>query len=363
MGARAFYVHIPFCEHICAYCDFVRCGYHEQLADDYLEALIQEIRLQDLSSVETVYIGGGTPSVLSTAQLSRLLTALKPCLQQAKEITMEANVENLSEEKVELFQSFGGNRFSIGVQSFDDGHLKRMNRLHNKAQIMDCIEMIRKKGIVNISIDLMYSLPFQTMEQWQCDLKEALGLKVPHISLYSLTIEENSKFNRLGLQPCDNETEGKMYELACTLLAEAGYEHYEVSNFAKHGYASLHNRMYWRYEDFIGVGCGASGKEHHCRYDHPFRLDRYLQSDFGRQVTQLTQKDEMFEHLMMSLRMAEGLDIERFNQCYQVDFLQQHQAMVERYVGKKMLVLEDGYLKPSELGMCFLNDILVDFMD
>lgn len=362
--AKAMYLHVPFCDTICAYCDFARCKSHPRLEALWLKAIADELNQRTIDhELETIYLGGGTPSALSVDALTQLLSLLVPYASKTKEYTVEGNVENLSAEKLSIMKKFGVNRISLGVQTFQNHLLKLIERKHTKDEVKGMIQKIHEAGIHHISIDLMYALPTQTMEEWETDLLEATQLKIDHLSLYSLTIEPNSTFGRKHFQSVDNELEGEMYEKAIELMQRASFHHYEVSNFARSGGESLHNQMYWDYEDFYGIGVGASGKEQHVRYTHPFRFDDYVNHHEKLERIELSEQDERFERIMMGLRMAKGIDLKCYQEQFGIDLLVTYQEAIDKNREKKWLSIIDNHIVPTEMGMCFLNEVLLDFMD
>ncbi|MEG0694771.1 MAG: radical SAM family heme chaperone HemW [Erysipelotrichaceae bacterium] len=360
---HSLYVHIPFCQHICAYCDFFRCGYHEGLADRFLTAfhtdLINQVKEKQLN---TIYIGGGTPSALTLSQLDRLLSMLEPYSKQVKEYTMEANVESLSFEKLKLMKQYGINRLSLGVQSLQESLLKIIERNHTLPQINECIHNAHAVGIDNISIDLIYGLPTQTKAQWELDLKQAVQLDISHLSLYALSIEEHSAFGRKGVKNIDEEIEADMYEMAITLLNQHGFHQYEISSFAKDQCESQHNKAYWHYDDFYGVGCGASGKVNHIRYDMTHNILDYINGKDIKKDIILKEKDEMFEYIMMSMRLKEGLSMLHFKELFDKDFKVYYKQVVDELIEKKLCYEENQSLKTTKQGMLFLNDVIEDFL-
>lgn len=359
----ALYVHIPFCRHICWYCDFCRTVYSEAQADAFLAALDKEFSLRKFSvQLDTIYIGGGTPTSLNERQLERLLQLLAPYAREVREYTVEINPETLSEEKAALLAEYGVNRASIGMQSSDAGLLKLMNRRHTFTDVQSCTERLQRHGIENFSLDLMYSLPGQTMKMLESSVEDALSLNPYHLSLYSLSIEENSVFGKRGYEALDEETEADMYEYICRRLQQAGYEHYETSNFARDGKRSLHNTVYWQYRDFYGAGCGASGKEGNVRYDLTRSLKEYIQDPLKRQDTVLTPQEQYFEALMMSLRLREGLDKARFFRMFGVSIDDVYRDEIAEECRRGMLVNTDERLYCTDRGWNLLNEILVDFI-
>ena len=357
-GIKHLYIHVPFCKGICYYCDFARRVYDEKLADRWLDRLSKEIEDNCHDQFETIYIGGGTPSCLSLKQSERLLSLISPYASEVKEYTIEANPESIDSDKISLYKQYGINRISLGVQSSNDELLRSLNRAHDFKCVIDKVELLKNSGLSNISIDLMYSLPGQDMEILKQSLNDILKLDVPHLSLYSLTIEENSVFGKKGISNLDEEIEADMYELIDKVLRENGYIHYEVSNFAKKGFESKHNMGYWNYDDFLGLSVGASGKIGNNRYSNTRDLNTYLNSDNIRsEDLYLNKKDMMFENIMMSLRTIYGLDIRKFEEKYDVDIRETYEKGLEN----SNIKIIDNRLICDNLEV--LNSVLLDFMD
>lgn len=361
---NACYIHVPFCRDICAYCDFTRCRYHKGLADKWLSAIRKEIQ-EELcdSKLQTIYIGGGTPSALSILQLEELLKSLSSYCGHVKEYTMEANVESLDDDKIKLCRTYGINRISLGVQTLQPSLLQIIHRHHSKEDVANRIQAIHAGGIHNISIDLIYGLPEQTFAMWKADLQEVVEtLDIQHISLYALTIEEHSEFGRKNMKNIDAGIEADMYEYAISFLSKHGFVHYEISNFAKKGYQSLHNMEYWRYDDFYGIGCGASGKRDHYRYDNTKNLQTYIEQGTSPEKIMLSKEDEMFEMIMMGLRTNLGLDVHEFQKRYDVDFMEHYRMVIDKHVKAGLLEVSDDCIKTTYQGMMLLNEILMDFL-
>lgn len=363
--ANHLYLHIPFCRCICAYCDFYRLKYNRQASDNWVYALSKEIDTRNFNKdLKTIYLGGGTPSALEIDQLEAVLQMLEPYAQNVKEYTIECNIESLDVEKVKIMKQYGINRMSIGVQSFNDALQNIMERVASKKTILDTIKMVYENGITNLSVDFIYGLPTQTLAMWEEDLNEiVLNPYISHISLYSLTIEKNSKFGKLGYKPAETELETAMYEKAIAVLEQHGFEHYEIASFAKNKCYSQHNLSYWTYQDFYGVSTGASGKEGNIRYDNVRDLLKYNKFIFQREETVLSNQDILFEHVMMNLRLRHGIDIEAYEARHNVVFMDLFGDVVERLIKKEWLVLENGILKTTYAGMFALHDVLVEFMD
>lgn len=359
---QAMYVHVPFCNAICAYCDFTRCKYHKPLVDLWLHRIIQDINDIPKCDLQTLYIGGGTPSSLHTEQLYSLLQALAPFTQKVKEFTIEANADSLDDDKIACMKKFHVNRISLGAQSFQPELLRIIERDAGYEMIAQRITTLYEFGIDNISIDLMYGLPTQTLAMWKDDLAKAITLPINHISLYSLTIEEHSKFGRMAVAPCDEELESDMFEFAISFLQEHGFNHYETSNFAREDKASLHNQMYWHYEDFYGIGCGASGKQDHQRYDNTVNLHTYITQGASPVITSLSKQDEMFEMVMMNLRLCEGIQEDTFFQRFHQTLNDTYKDIIEQQIALGNLQRKQGCVKTTYQGMMTLNEVLLNFL-
>ncbi|MBP5280821.1 MAG: radical SAM family heme chaperone HemW, partial [Erysipelotrichaceae bacterium] len=333
------YIHVPFCNTICFYCDFAHRVYDFSLAEKWLNRLDKEIEDNCFDQYETIYIGGGTPSCLSDEQLDHLLTMIDPYTKQVQEYTIEVNPESLHQNKIDIFKKHRVNRISMGVQSADDEILKSLNRRHTFDDVKKAIRSLKENSLDNISVDLMYSLPGQDMKILEDTVEQILKLDVPHISLYSLTIEENSVFGKKGIESLDEEIEADMYEYIDKTLKDNGYIHYEVSNFCKEGFESKHNMGYWLYDDFLGLSIGASGKIGNRRYTNTRDFNKYIDSeDIRDEDLELSVEDMKFENIMMSLRTIHGLDIDGFNKKYGCDLLKEY----EKGICQKEIRIENG---------------------
>ena len=352
------YVHVPFCRSICYYCDFCHRIYDHELAQRWLKRLQKEMEVSLHPGYETIYIGGGTPTALAYDEFGTLLELLKPYSGQVCEYTIEANPESLDEDKIVLMNEYGINRVSLGIQSTDAEILRSINRKHDFALIREKIASLRRYGLDNISVDLMYSLPGQTMETLQRTLDDILSLDVPHISIYSLTIEENSVFGRKGITALDEDTEADMYERIEKVLTANGYRHYEVSNYCKEGMYSRHNMAYWNYEDFIGISLAASSKIGNHRFTNTRSFERYFnEEDIREEDLYLSWKEKMFEHIMMSLRTDIGLDIADFEKRYGCRIEEEYPLGVKN----PHIIIDDGRMYCKDLAI--LNTVLLDFME
>ncbi|NLW28861.1 MAG: radical SAM family heme chaperone HemW [Erysipelothrix sp.] len=269
---KSLYIHIPFCDDICGYCDFVRVGYNDKLSDLYLVELRKDL-LSLSTQYKTIYLGGGTPSSLSVQQFSFLLESMNHLVGLVDEFTIEVNPDSLTIEKAKLYQQAGINRVSLGVQTTNNQLLKKIGRTHTFEDVKKSIELLKFVGISNISMDLIYGLPTQKLDDLESDLNKLLSLSPTHLSLYSLTIEPNSQFSRAGIKEVSSELETEMYLLIQEKLIKHGFIHYEISNYCLLGYESIHNLSYWKYDDYLGIGVGASSKVNHRRFTNHHNIN------------------------------------------------------------------------------------------
>lgn len=361
--AESLYVHVPFCTSICFYCDFAHVVYQKNLVQQWLHALSAQLSHMKINhQLKTIYVGGGTPGCLHDDELAALLQMLDPYCHEVQEYTVECNPESLTLEKAALLAKHGVNRVSLGMQSADDRLLASIGRHHTFADTCRAVSLLKQAGIHNISLDLMYSLPDQTMKDLQDSIAGAIALEPTHLSLYSLTVEKNTVFGRKGIQSLDDDTEADMYEYICRELPRHGYRQYEISNFCLDGYESRHNLAYWHYDDFYGVSCGASGKEGLLRYDNEKNLMRYLQNPMTRNEIHLDRQDAQFEMIMMSLRLKKGLDLSayqhRFHHAYEEDYGSKTEALIKR----GWLEERNGYVRCSDQGYEICNTVLEELM-
>ena len=361
MKTRSLYVHIPFCDNICTYCDFAKIYYDPNLANRYLERLLEELHQRAAGKFTTVYIGGGTPSALSESQLEKLLQGLFEYLEDDVEFTIEANPESLSEAKIGLLKKYRVNRVSLGVQTFNEELLHSLNRKHTNAMVDQVVALLKQAGISNINIDLMYGLENQTLADIQNDLDHFIALDLPHVSYYSLILEEHTMIALKEYPELDDEQLGLISTTINEFLASHGYDHYEVSNFALANRQSLHNLAYWHYDNYLGIGVGASSKIDNRIINNNRNLHKYLDQENIQEIIELTKEDTMFNHIMMSLRLKAGLDIGEFNERYGTDFEKTYSKVLAKHLGHNMMI-KDGFLVLSETAYDNLNSILVDFL-
>lgn len=363
------YVHIPFCTQICYYCDFSKVFIKNQPVDSYLEHLIEEYHSYNIKKLRTLYIGGGTPTALSAPQLAFLLEKLtdKLDLSYLEELTIEANPGDLDEEKIAVLKDSPVNRVSLGVQTFNDRMLKQIGRSHSEKDIYENIANLKKAGFDNISIDLIYALPKQTMEDVKTNVAKAIALDIPHMSLYSLILENHTVFmNRMrrGKLPLPKEDlEAEMFEYIIAELEKAGFEHYEISNFSKPGFESRHNLMYWDNAEYYGIGAGASGYVDGVRYKNHGPIRHYLQAvEAGNSRVQeevLTLKEKMEEEMFLGLRKKSGFSRKRFEEKFGVFFEDQYGAVVSELTEQGLLVPDRDIVRMTKQGL-FLGDTVAE---
>ena len=363
------YVHIPFCTQICYYCDFSKVFIKNQPVDSYLEHLIEEYDSYDIQKLRTLYIGGGTPTALSAPQLAFLLEKLtdKLDLSYLEELTIEANPGDLDQEKIAVLKDSPVNRVSLGVQTFNDRMLKQIGRSHLEKDIYENIANLKKAGFDNISIDLIYALPKQTMEDVKTNVAKAIALDIPHMSLYSLILENHTVFmNRMrrGKLPLPKEDlEAEMFEYIIAELEKAGFEHYEISNFSKPGFESRHNLMYWDNAEYYGIGAGASGYVDGVRYKNHGPIRHYLQAvEAGNARVQeevLTLKEKMEEEMFLGLRKKSGISKKRFEEKFGLSFEDQYGAVVSELTEQGLLVPDKDIVRMTKQGL-FLGDTVAE---
>lgn len=347
------YVHIPFCKKRCLYCDFFSTTLLER-RKAYVDALLREIaaRKEEAGAIRTIYLGGGTPSTLDAEDIQRILRAIGT--EQATEITMELNPGDATETYLKQIRAAGINRLSIGIQSFQGELLTLIGRRHTAAQALTAVKMAQQAGFDNLSIDLMYALPTQTMEQWKADIETALSQNVQHISSYGLMYEEGTALTRQmesgQLQAIDEDTENAMYDYLCERLQEAGFVHYEVSNFALPGYEAQHNSNYWNGTPYVGIGAGAHTYIGVERSWNPDDLETYIRGDFQRASETLTERDCYNERIMLGLRTAKGVA------------KQDIRADISKYVEAGLLYEKEGRIVATQKGIHILNRIIEDLM-
>ena len=365
--ALGLYIHIPFCKAKCTYCDFYSLAHSEEKMDAYMAALLRH--LEEVApraagmQVDTVYFGGGTPSYLGAARLCRILQTVLRRYDVARdaEITLEANPDSAGDWKeLRKLRRAGFNRLSLGVQSTDDALLRRIGRIHTYEQVQQAVTAARKAKFTNLSLDLIYGLPGQTMENWQRTLADAVALGPEHLSCYGLKLEEGTPLwqQRQTLTLPDDDSQADMYLYTVAALGEMGYEQYEISNFAKSGKESRHNLKYWRMEEYAGFGPGAHSDFGGVRYGYVRDIDSYIA---GRLVLSESETDSTlardYEYVMLSLRTAAGIDRQTFEKRYRQRF-QPMEALFEQYEKAGLASRTEGGWRLTPKGFLVSNSII-----
>lgn len=318
---KSVYIHIPFCKEICSYCDFCKMYYFPNMVDNYLSILEEEIKKNYQNDrINTIYIGGGTPSCLSLEQLEKLFTIIKIFeTDNDIEYTIECNVETLTEEKIKLFVQNGINRVSIGVQSILEKNIKFLERNHTKEEVIKKVSLLKQYGINNINLDLIYAIPGQTLDDLKEDLDFYLSLDVNHISTYSLMIEKNTKLGIKNIEPIEEELDRNMYDYICKYLRQRGFKHYEISNFCKPDFESKHNLVYWNNLEYYGFGVGASGYINNIRYDNTRNISKYLKEENQKEKIILNKSMKIENEFILGFRKLDGISKNEFKKKYDIN--------------------------------------------
>ncbi|MEA4976338.1 MAG: radical SAM family heme chaperone HemW [Paludibacter sp.] len=371
------YIHIPFCKQRCTYCDFYKeTGSNNNQIDAFVEALIQELQLRKSylngDNISTVYFGGGTPSVLNFNQFKNIFNEIYNNfnVEDDAEITMEANPDDLTEEYLKTLSPLPFNRLSIGIQSFNNTHLKKINRRHDAQQAKDAVMNARKQGFKNISIDLIYALPGQTIEDWRNQLEDAFKLDVEHISAYGLTYEEGTALwkqrNKGLVKVTEDEVTLQMFDYMRLLMSEKGFESYEISNYAKPGFRSRHNSAYWQFIPYLGLGPSAHSFDGKSRQWNIASLQKYLQGitvlkpSFEKEI--LSEQDFYNDFIMVSLRTREGIDLIRLKNRFGDVLFDYCLQNAENQIKYGNLILNNNRLFLSDAGVHITNQIIVELM-
>lgn len=376
MDKISLYIHIPFCAQKCLYCDFPSFARKDHLRKAYIEALNKEIislrEKHNNLEINTIFIGGGTPSVLEADELECLLKEVAK-LNMAKDIeySMECNPGNLTEEKLEVMKKYGVNRISMGLQAKQDNLLKGLGRIHNYKTFKENFLLAKKVGFNNINVDLMFGLPNQRLNEWEETLREIISLEPAHISAYSLIIEEGTAFYNLyendKLKLPTEEEERKMYHLAKKILEENGFNQYEISNYAKEGKECRHNLAYWNMDNWIGVGSAAASYINGKRIKNISSVEVYINSinEKGEAVEEIinnSKNDNMEEFMFMGLRKINGIDENEFKNRFSMNINDVYGEILNKYIGEGLLIRGSGRIFLSEKGIEISNIIMADFL-
>lgn len=371
MEVKSAYIHIPFCVRICTYCDFNKYFIQNQPVDQYLDCLIEEMEQSDVRQLETVFVGGGTPTALNYDQLKKLLVAITRIFKIKGEFSFEANPDELTIEKVQLLKDFGVNRLSMGVQTFNPELLEILGRTHKTEDIYQSVANARQVGIPSISLDLMYHLPHQTIEDFKDSLEKALALDIDHISSYGLILEPKTKFYnmyRKGQLKVPNEDIGEeMYEYLLERMEQSDMHQYEISNFGKDGHESEHNKVYWKNEGYYGFGAGASGYVNGERYNNVNPVNHYIKKIQNKERPILdstfpTLSEQMEEEMFLGLRMNQGVNKSRFQQKFNTSIDNIFGTVINNLIERELIIEQEGYISMTERGKVIGNVVFESFL-
>lgn len=353
------YIHIPFCKRKCFYCDFVSVEYKEELSKSYISSLLKEAGHYKNEKINTIYIGGGTPSVLTSELLEKLILNIKSIfnVSSLEEFTVELNPESTTKDKLKLLYSLGITRISFGLQSTKDANLKELGRLHNYDKFLSSYNMATEIGFNNISIDLMYGIPNQTLTDWENVLKETMALDSAHISLYPLTIEQNTLFYKQNVQT-DGDLQRKMYDMACDILEQNNFCHYEISNWSKGNKFSRHNKIYWQNNEYIGLGASASSYYKRYRYRNITDINKYIDLINKKEKCTIEKEyidDDLYniETVMLGLRLKEGVNMK---------FFKKKEHIIKKFTNEGLLQIKDNNVSLTQKGLFVSNSIISEFV-
>ena len=356
---KSLYIHIPFCEHICKYCDFTKLFYFSKYEKPYLDALKKENSSKVKNLIFTLYFGGGTPTVLSDEGFEDILSFAAKYLESDYEFTVEANVENLTEAKLDIMKRCGVNRLSIGVQSTCNKLLKEIGRHHTFEDAQRIIKLAKSKGFSNINIDLIYGFKNESLNDLKKDLEEFIKLDIDHISIYSLIVEKGSMFYNEGYKTQDEEDSRKYYEFIVDFLREHGYERYEISNFARNGKYSRHNLTYWHNQEYYGCGLGASGYVDGVRYENTKSLPEYIKGNFISSSEKVDSKMLEEYYLITNLRLEQGFAKAEYEKLFGAKFLEKYKDKIKNFALDKFFDFEGENVRLNDEGLIMMDFVLL----
>ena len=359
---KSVYIHIPFCSDICTYCDFCKFYKKDEWIDKYLSILEKEVKEKYKGeSIYTIYIGGGTPSVLNLNQLQRLFKIINLFkTDDLQEFTFECNVESITKEKLIFLYKSKVNRLSIGVQTFNDNFLKYLNRHHNYEEVKEKVKMAKEIGFNNINIDLIYAIENQTLEDVENDIDKFLELDIQHISTYSLIIEPNTILYINNVKEIDEDLDYNMYKLICNKLKNNGYNHYEISNFSKKGYESKHNLVYWNNLEYYGFGLSSSGYINNVRYTNTKNLNKYLKKEYVSESHALDKVETIENEFILGLRKINGINKKVFLKKYNINI--NDIEIVQELLNEGKILDNDKYICINPKYVYLSNSILEKFL-
>ncbi len=374
---RGIYIHIPFCKKKCYYCDFISYASRECMVLDYISALKKEIMytLKKTDKIDTIYIGGGTPSVIECKYIKEILEEIYKIIgyDKNREVTIEINPGTVTQEKIKEYKKININRISIGLQSTNNKLLKDIGRIHTYEQFKETYELVKNENFENINVDLMLALPNQTLEDLEESLKDVIKLNPTHISVYSLILEEKTKMyemvNKKEVELPSEDLERQMYWKTKEMLEKAGFVHYEISNFAKKGYESKHNSNCWNQQEYYGFGLAAHSYINNMRYSNTENLEEYIQFIKEEKYNKVksiheiqTKKSKMKEYMMLKLRTIEGIEIKEYKKKFQENPLYIYKNEIEKLTKNELVEVDGDYIKLTNKGLDFANEVWQEFI-
>lgn len=375
MKELGLYIHIPFCKQKCLYCDFNSYVCSDAQIESYMEALLKELKSyqeEHAYQYKTVFFGGGTPTFIHYKYLGAVMEQLSGYLKPHAEITMECNPGTVNEESLKAYRGMGINRLSIGLQAWQEPLQRKLGRIHDTKQFLLNLEQARAAGFANISADLMFALPEQSLDMWLETVEQTAKLGLQHLSCYSLKVEEGTPFDSLyrsnQLQLPEEELDREMYHGAIKLLKNYGLEQYEISNFALPGYECRHNLIYWDNEEYLGIGAGSHSKIDHIRFNNHQRLDAYIEAvKSGRKPIEeripIQEPEDMWETIILALRQNKGLDMDAFQRRYAVNFEARYKEPLQKLLKLRLIEIQGRRLKLTSLGMDLSNSVFIEFLE
>lgn len=372
---KGLYVHFPFCSSKCYYCDFLSYQNQEKRIEPYLNALKKEIKMYNSDGkipLDTIYLGGGTPSYIEVELMSEVISCIKENFEVSEdsEITIEINPEHLLNQTIKAYLNMGIKRASVGVQSFNDRLLKVLGRSHNSETAINSIVNLRECGFKNISIDLINAIPTQNIKESLEDIEKAIELSPDHISLYSLILEPNTHMSRLintgQLELIDEETDREMFCAASELLSKSGYQRYEISNFAKTGFESIHNLKYWKLDEYIGLGLGSSSFYNSYRYSNITNINKYQELNENEKPIserELMDYDSLkTDYILMGLRLVEGINLFAYREIFGADFYEEYKELIDTFINNGDMIKTDNSISFTPSGMDISNRFFVEIV-
>lgn len=356
------YIHIPFCEHICSYCDFTKLFYNSKFSTPYLVALEKELESYKIGKQKTVYVGGGTPTCLSDGEFEKTLSLLDKYIDSDTEFSVEANIENLSENKLRIMQAHKVTRLSIGVQSTHNERLNSLGRHHSFEDAKKAVKLAKKYGFDSINVDLIYGYPNETEQELKEDLKNILALDVDHISIYSLIVSPGTLFYNLKVNEQNQDDSRKFYDIILDTLRKHGYERYEISNFARNKKYAKHNITYWKNEKYFGVGLGASGYIDNIRYTNTKNLDKYLNGNFVENKEIVDENSLLEYYLITNFRLEDGFSRQEFKDKFGIDFVEKFSGKLEEFQKKSQIIIDNDKIRLSDDGLLIMDYILLKLL-